>query len=67
MKLCKDCKHVRVDGLHPVCARAASTDPVTGEPDYAGASCSYQRDGLAALGNCGWKGRYWEPKETDNG
>jgi len=64
MKLCKDCKHYRPEGLafRNMCARKGIQDLVTGLETLV--SCFNERYPLHRDGeNCGKEGRFWEPNE----
>lgn len=70
MKLCKECRHVRLHAGHPgwtlsddegwgkaQCALVTRVSLITGAEDFE--FCSYER---GALGQCGPEGKHWQPR-----
>lgn len=66
-KICKDCKHYKLDGRLTVGAQHRCNRPrvnmVTGETKPLDIICEAERPEIgAAPGMCGIEGRFWEPR-----
>lgn len=65
-RFCLTCKHVKTmpSGIGwPKCLRRIiDIDQVDGSITYA--RCDRERVGPAWFGSCGYKGKYWEPKDA---
>lgn len=74
-KLCRNCKHSRVDRsspwnnrcFHPIAVAddpwALSANPTDGNEPGTGVCCRTERDKKSWSAKCGMKGKLWEPKE----
>lgn len=71
MKLCMSCRHYLQDPLDGagVCVRTSSVSMVHGGNVIHYRRCDDERAlgwfGAVLSGTCGYRGRFWEPKEAE--
>lgn len=66
MKFCRDCKWCDTESWACGCPNIAGVihrDIVRGCIEPNERDCDALRDNFSVLGVCGYKGKYWEPKE----